>query len=189
MKYKKFLLIPALLFFYLFFVVDILLSYSPLSTTGTEAAPSGGGGIQPIGVGEAISAVVTRPYFFGLIMLPVYTSGLGNIGIYHEAFFWFLGLLTAAFVFIEWRNSVTGESGYGIGYGRFGYKQSYNLEGMKMAKTGLGGFNAMAMLKAIGIGIAFGVVAWFVSVILGDTGATTALMLLVMYLEYKFRSC
>jgi hypothetical protein len=184
MKYKKFLLIPALLFFYLFFIVDLMVSFSPIETTGTETAPSGGG-IQPIGVGEAVSAVVTRPYFFGLIMLPVYTSGLGNIGIYHEAFFWFLGLLTAMFVFIEWRNSVAGESGYG----RFGYKQSYNSEGMKMAKTGLGGFNAMAMLKAIGIGIAFGVVAWFVSVILGDTGATTALMLLVMYLEYKFRSC
>jgi hypothetical protein len=184
MKYKKFLLIPALLFFYLFFVVDMLVSYSPATVTGAEASQSGGG-VQTIGVGEAISAVVTRPYFFGLIMLPVYTSGLGNIGVYHEAFFWSVGLLTAAFVFIEWRNSVAGESGYG----RFGYKQSYNLEGMKMAKTGLGGFNAMAMLKAIGVGIAFGVVSWFVSVILGDIGATTALMLLVMYLEYKFRSC
>jgi hypothetical protein len=188
MKYKKFLLIPALLFFYLFFVVDMLVSFSPATVTEAEAGQSGGG-VQTIGVGEAISATVTRPYFFGLIMLPVYTSGLGNIGIYHEAFFWFLGLLTAAFVFIEWRNSVAGESGYGIGYGRFGYKQSYNSEGMKMAKTGLGGFNAMAILKAIGVGIAFGVVSWFVSVILGDIGATTALMLLVMYLEYKFRSC
>ena len=42
MKYKKFLLIPALLFFYLFFVVDVMVSYSPITTTGTEAAPSGG---------------------------------------------------------------------------------------------------------------------------------------------------
>jgi hypothetical protein len=30
-------------------------------------------------------------------------------------------------------------------------------------------------------------VAWFMSVLFGDTGAITALMLLVMYLEYKLK--
>lgn len=182
MKYKKFLIIPALLFFYLFFVVDVMLSYSPSTVTSAETVQSSDG-VQPIGVGEAISVTVTRPYLFGLITLPVYTSGLGNIGVYHDAFFWFLGLLTVAFVFMEWRNSVAEKNAYGVA----AFKRAYVLERKTMAKTTFGGIDAMALLKAFGVGIAFGVIAWFVSTLLGDTGAITALALLVMYLEYKLR--
>jgi len=182
MKYKKFLLIPALLFFYLFFVVDVMVSLSPAQTTGTEEQASGGG-VQPIGVGEAVSATVTRPYFFGLVMLPVYTSGIGYIGGYHDAFFWFLGLLTAAFVVMEWKGSVPDLRGHG----KPSYKLSYSWEGRTMARMNMGGTDAMAILKIIGVGIAYGIVAWFMSVLFGDTGAITALMLLVMYLEYKLK--
>jgi len=183
MKYKKFILIPALLFFYLFFVVDMLASFSPVTTSGAESAPPGGSGVQPIGVGEGVSVSVTRPYFFGLIRLPVYTSGLGDIGAYHNAFFWFLGLLTAAFVVIEWRNSVAEKRSYG----RPRIKTVYDLEETKMAKTTFGGIDLMSLLKALGVGIAFGVVAWFIATLLGDTGAITAAALLVMYLEYRMR--
>ena len=181
MKYKKFILIPALFFFYLFFVVDMLAGFGPITTSGTESAASGGGGVQPIGVGEGVSVSVTRPYFFGLIMLPVYTSGMGNIGTYHETFFWFLGLLTVAFVVIEWRDSVAEKRSYGMPR----MKNIYALEETKMAKTTFGGSGWMSLLKAIGIGIAFGVVAWFIATLLGDTGAITAAALLVMYLEYR----
>jgi hypothetical protein len=182
MRYKKFLLIPALLFFYLFFVVDMLLSFSPITISGTESAPSGGG-VQIIGVGEGVSVSVTRPYFFGLISLPVYTSGLGNIGAYHDAFFWLLGLLTVAFVVIEWRDSVAEKKSYGMPR----MKTVYALEETKMAKTTFGGTSWMSRLKALGVGVAFGVVAWFIATLLGDTGAITAAALLVMYLEYKMK--
>ena len=183
MKYKKFILIPALLFFYLFFIVDMLAGFSPVSTPTTETVPVGGSGVQPIGVGEGVSVSVTRPYLFGLIRLPVYSSGLGNIGVYHDAFFWFLGLLTVAFVVIEWRTSVAEKRSYGMPR----MKTFYALEETKMAKTTLGGFNWMSLLKALGIGVAFGVVAWFIATLLGDTGAITAAALLVMYLEYRMK--
>jgi len=102
MKYKKFFIIPALIFIYLFFIVDFLVNFNPAIYAG-GAAPSGAG--QPVGIGESISVVVTRPYFFNLIRLPVYTNYVGYIGGYHEAFFYFVGILTVIFIIIEWRNA------------------------------------------------------------------------------------
>jgi hypothetical protein len=61
-------------------------------------------GATVIGVGESITVSVTRPYLFGLIMLPVYTNSLGNIGIYHDAFFAFIFILTIALIIIEVKN-------------------------------------------------------------------------------------
>ena len=103
MKYKKFVLIPVLFFVYIFFVVDFLASFN--FTTITQGFSTSGGYVQTIGVGEGIGVSVMRPYFFGLITLPVYASSLGNIAGYHETFFWFLGLLTTMFVLVEWRNT------------------------------------------------------------------------------------
>lgn len=101
MKYKKFLLIPVLLFIYIFFVVDLLVNFNPTIYSPTTTAPSGGG--QEVGVGQSISVLVTRPYFFNLIRLPVYTD-YGYIGHYHQAFFYFIGVLTVLFIIIELRN-------------------------------------------------------------------------------------
>ena len=108
MKYKKFIIIPVLLVGYVYlvpFLIESGLMVSPMVTlTTAPQQPSGGG--QVVGVGEAISVLVTRPYLFGLIRLPIYTNAIGNIAVYHEMFFAFIIILTIAFVAIEiinWR--------------------------------------------------------------------------------------
>ncbi len=97
-------MIPVLIFIYIFFVVDFLVNYSPTVYSQPSARPTGAGLI--IGVGTAVSVSVIRPYLFGLIRLPVYSEGMGYIGSYHEAFFYFIGILTVIFILIElikWR--------------------------------------------------------------------------------------
>jgi len=103
MKFKKFLIIPILIFLYIFFVVDLLVNYKP---DVYSKSPPLFGGVQTIGVGTAVSVFVTRPYLLGLIRLPVYTDGIGYIGDIHDAFFIFVGVLTVIFIVIElikWR--------------------------------------------------------------------------------------
>ena len=103
MKFKKFLIIPLLIFFYLFFIVDALVNYNP--TVFSPVSVQGGAG-QPIGVGNSVSVIVMRPYLFGLVKLPVYTNYIGYIGDLHEGFFTFMMMLTVGFVIIElwnWR--------------------------------------------------------------------------------------
>jgi len=104
MRYKKFLIIPVLIFIYIFLVVDLLVNYSPEGFSQPFPTPSGGG--QTIGVGTAVTVSVMRPYLLGLIRLPVYSNGIGYIGTYHEAFFGFIGILVIIFIVIEliqWR--------------------------------------------------------------------------------------
>lgn len=103
MKFKKFILIPILLFIYVFFIVDLLINFNPIVFT-VGAVPTGGG--QPVGIGDSVTVVATRPYFFKLIRLPIYTNYVGYIGGYHQAFFYFLGILTVVFVGIELKKNV-----------------------------------------------------------------------------------
>ena len=103
MKFKKFIIIPILIFIYIFFIVDLLVGYRPSVYSKNPPLLPGG---QTIGVGTAVSVFVTRPYLFGLFRLPVYTDGIGYIGDIHEAFFYFIGILTVIFIVIElikWR--------------------------------------------------------------------------------------
>jgi len=72
-----------------------------ISSPTPNPSPSGG---EVIGFGEAVGVMVTRPYLFGLIRLPVYTNTLGDISIYHDAFFYFIVILTVIFIIIEVKN-------------------------------------------------------------------------------------
>jgi len=108
MKYKKFIIIPILLVAYIYlapFLIESNFMVSPAVTaTSTSQQPSGGG--QVVSFGEAVSVLVTRPYLFGLIRLPIYTNAVGDVSVYHEMFFAFIIVLTIAFVAIEiinWR--------------------------------------------------------------------------------------
>ena len=109
MKYKKFLLIPALLVAYIYLVVPLFIESNligGLIAGTTTTAPQQTSGVEALGVGETVSVSVTRPYLFGLIELPVYISPVGNIGIYHDMFFAFIMVLAFAFLAIEiinWR--------------------------------------------------------------------------------------
>ena len=98
---KKFLLIPILIFVYIFFI-DIL-SQTNFQSAGISGSPKGGVG-EVLNIGQSIGVSVRRPYFFGLIYLPVYTESLGYIGLYHDAFFSFIFILTIALIIIEIKN-------------------------------------------------------------------------------------
>lgn len=102
-RFLKYLIIPVLIVVYLFFV-DFLTQYNPAVGSYTEKSASGG--TEIIGVGESVTVSVTRPYIFGLIRLPIYTSALGDISGLHNLFFNFIIFLTAIFVIIDiihWR--------------------------------------------------------------------------------------
>jgi hypothetical protein len=98
---KKFLLIPILIFVYIFFI-DVI-SQTGLSGITPQSYITGGAG-ESIGIGQAITISVRRPYFFGLFYLPTYSEGLGYIGDWHDAFFSFIFILTIALIIIEIKN-------------------------------------------------------------------------------------
>ena len=95
---KKFLIIPILIVAYIYFV-NSMIQVVPQIISSPNLSPSGGA--EVIGFGEAVGVMVTRPYLFGLIRLPVYTNTLGDISIYHEMFFYFIVILTIIFIIIE----------------------------------------------------------------------------------------
>ncbi|OGI11559.1 hypothetical protein A3K64_03580 [Candidatus Micrarchaeota archaeon RBG_16_36_9] len=98
---KKLLSIPILIFVYIFLVNSISgMNFSP--TIISETTQSGSG--EVLNIGQNVGVSVTRPYFFGLITLPVYVEGLGNIGICHDAFFTFIFILAVALIIIEVRS-------------------------------------------------------------------------------------
>lgn len=98
---KRLLVIPILIFVYIFFV-DVL-SQMNFQETSYEVYKSTGAEI--LNIGQTIGVSVRRPYLFGLIYLPVYTESLGYIGPYHDAFFIFIFILTIALILLEFKNS------------------------------------------------------------------------------------
>jgi hypothetical protein len=107
MSLKKFLAIPALIILYIYAVNYFVYSGIPLISFAppkTESESTGSGSVVTVGIGQGASVEVRRPYFFGLITLPVFTGSLGDISIYHDIFFAFIGFLTVLFVLIELRN-------------------------------------------------------------------------------------
>lgn len=103
MRHKKFFLIPILILLYLFFIVPLLvsISFTPSGESTSEGQSSGE--ILNMGFSSSVSVSVTRPYLFGLLELPVYSSGLGDISFFHTAFFVFIVALTIIFIIMEWR--------------------------------------------------------------------------------------
>jgi hypothetical protein len=209
MKYKKFLLIPLLVFIYVFFVVDMLSNYVPV-----EMAIGGGidsSGAQTLSVGDAISVYVVRPYMFGMVQLPVYTNYLGDIGGIHSAFFTSMSALTVIFFGIEVWNALRGDSGRSEGTkDPLGYikevrdynnkvkasgrqrelkEESYEEEKIMPEKKGLlsGGLDIKKLLKVLAIAFGIGLVHFFITAMgeAPDGNITWALILLLIYLGYK----
>jgi hypothetical protein len=98
---KKLLMIPILIFVYIF-LIDALSQMSFQSIGSSEGSKSGIG--EVLNIGQSVGVSVRRPYFFGLIYLPVYTEGLGYIGIYHDMFFSIVFILAAILIIIEIKN-------------------------------------------------------------------------------------
>ena len=102
---REFIIIPILfiLYFYAanFFVYSGIFSLVAASGGGpAEGAPAA------ISVGDTASVQVTRGYLFGLYRLPVFTSDLGDLSFYHNAFFVSVFLLTVFLIYrkIKLRN-------------------------------------------------------------------------------------
>jgi len=98
---KRLLIIPILIFVYIF-LIDVL---SQMSFQGIASQNYGAGSAgEVLSIGQTIGVSVRRPYFFGLIYLPVYTESLGYIGSYHDAFFAFIFILAIALIILEFKN-------------------------------------------------------------------------------------
>ena len=98
---KKILIIPILIFIYIFFINSLSqTSFMPVSAP--EGAKSGGG--EVINIGQSVGVSVMRPYFFGLIYLPVFIEGIGDIGVLNDAFFTVVFILAIALIIIEVKN-------------------------------------------------------------------------------------
>lgn len=170
MKYKKFFLIPVVFFFLVFFYANFINSIS-YYVGSARYDPEAGKSIrgEVIGIGQAVSVQVTRatkPYLFGLVDLPGYAQGIGNLTIWHTAFFWSLyalmGILTAIFIIIE--------------------RGSLNMVKPQWDKSASGNKTIWVRLgKAVGIGALFALAAFLIS---GDT-SSLPLGLLVAYLEFR----
>lgn len=131
-----------------------------------------------IGIGQGIGVSVTRSYLFGLVRLPVYSSSMGDISIFHDIFFYSIAILTGVFILMEiFRKKET------IGYGQ---KFKYNIQKEEHEKMKIAGFqfNWKKFTRAIAFGLAFGFIAFILS---ADGGPSVALGLLVIYLEYKLK--
>lgn len=170
MRYKKFLIIPVslvlLVFLYVNFINSLAYGVETVRQNSGSAKSTGG---EVIGVGQAISVQVTRamkPYLFGLVNLPAYAQGIGDLALLHTIFFWSLGiltiLLTGIFVIIERRNINMVK----IEAPRVIFKKSSIW---------------MRLAKAVGVGALFTFVAFLIS---GDN-SSLALGLLVAYLEFR----
>jgi hypothetical protein len=99
---KKFLLIPISIFVYIFLIEIFSMPIFQEAFLGYGG--SGGNGGEAVGMGTAVEVSVTRPYFFGLVRLPVYTQSLGYIGDYHDAFITFIVVLTITLLLLEFKN-------------------------------------------------------------------------------------
>ncbi len=172
LDWKRFLAIPILIFLYMVFVDNLVSSNISAGSAG-EAGGQEGGTVN-VGVGHSVAVSVTRPYIFGLIRLPVYSSTLGDIGIYHEIFFYSLIGLTVFLILMD-RLPI----GRKLRIERRINMTKYVVKaGVKVA------FDWKKLLKAALLGLGIGIVSFMLS---GDGGPSVALGLLLIYLEFKLK--
>jgi hypothetical protein len=98
----KKLLIPVILLFVYIFLINSLSQVSFQPAGISEVSNSGTG--EVVNIGQSVGVSVMRPYLFGLIYLPVYIDGLGDIGFYNEAFFTIIFILEIVLIIIEVKN-------------------------------------------------------------------------------------
>ena len=170
MRFKKFLIIPILIFLYVFLVN---LFFSNIGIQATIRQYSTSGPLTVLSIGETISVLVTRSYYFGLIRLPAYNNLIGEVGGIHKIFFYrFIPVLTTFFILLEIRNSRRMNINRKIDIDR---KMNINWRGVDMDWKDIG--------KKVGIGIGFAFLAFLIS---GDA-SSIVIGLLVMYLEFRLR--
>jgi hypothetical protein len=169
MRFKKFLLIPLILIL-LILAYDKMINSLANTIAGVGESPnvSESSNGQIIGVGQAVSIQIiraTKPYLFGLIHLPNYAQGIGNLETVHTIFFSFLIFLTVIliiiFIIIERRTAKME---------KFGIKK----EGPKRNIW-------LRIGKSLGIGILFALIAYILS---GDP-SSLVIGLLIAYLEFR----
>ena len=194
MGMKKFLLIPVLIILYLTIGINFLMRFDVGFGTEAKLDPHSTG--EQIGMGDRVVISVTRPYLLGLIRLPVYSGTMGDISWVHRLFFTFIGVMTAAFTFMEFSGFrirlKDNSNGQSFGSSDINAYQDDMVKSQKSTRKGKsGGKNNMARnwdwkgwLMALGKGIVFG----FITYVIGGDGALgVGLGLLVTYLEMKMK--
>ncbi len=172
MRYKKFFLIPVILIALTIIYSSVVNSLEDIVVTvrqDSEASKQNKIGGEVIGVGDAVSVKVTRatkPYLLGLVNLPAYANGVGNLTVMHTIFFWFLGilgvLLTGSFIIIE--------------------RSGVNMVKFQSPKPGFSSQSIwLRLLRSAGIGVLFALIAF----ILSNDPSSIVLGLLVGYLEFR----
>ena len=175
-RYGKFLIIPVVFIVAVMLYVSVINSLAESSFTVRQSSNAEKiAGAEVIGVGQAVSVQVTRathPYLFGLVNLPTYAQGIGDLTGMHTIFFWLMYIIlaasTAGFIILEKKGMNMAVSFKPSSKSSYGNDQSIWLR--------LG--------KALGLGAGFALVGYFIS---GDT-SSVPLGLFVAYLEFKMSS-
>lgn len=176
--YTKFLLIPVVLVLIVIGYSSFMnsLAYKAETTVRGDSNAEKSASGEVIGVGQAISVKITRAklsYFFGLVQLPSYIEGAGNISALHTVFFILLAvgviILSTVFVIIERGNMQI--------LNILGSRQSSKATWQGSSKPNVW----IKLAKSIGIGILFALGAFILS---NDT-SSLALGVLVAYLEFR----
>jgi hypothetical protein len=171
--WKKFLLIPLFIVVYLYFLSTV--TGSSIVSGDFASLIGGQGNSVIIGVGDGVGVSVTRPYFFGLVTLPVYSPYFGDISGFNNAFFVFIILLTAFLIYWEWRKAKAPPDSL---------KRDDKRRGTGMAEYQIGSVNQPKLVRSIEVGLALGLVC-FILTGLGDWSATMVVAILATYLEYN----
>lgn len=170
MRFGRFILIPIILLLLIFGYARLMNSLAN-STIGISQSPSSekSAAGEIIGVGQAVSVQITRatkPYLFGLIYLPSYAQGIGELETLHTVFFSLLCVLTiiliVIFIIIERRDAKMPPS---------------IREAQILNKPNVW----IRLGKAIGIGALFALVSY----ILSGNSVSLPLGLLIAYLEFR----
>ena len=175
MRFKKFLIIPILIFLYIF-LVNFFFANIGIPITIRQYSTSGP--LTILSIGETISVVVTRSYYFGLIRLPAYNNVIGEVGGIHRYFFYgFIPFITALFILLEIRSSrktnINTREVENMRKTNIKRKRNINRRGVEMDWKNIG--------KKVGIGVGFALLAFLIS---GDS-SSIVIGLLVMYLEFR----
>lgn len=169
MRLKKFILIPIIILLLIFAYAKFMNTLGNNVSSVSQAPPSGKSESgEIIGVGQAISVQITRatkPYLFGLVKLPNYADGIGNLETLHTVFFSLMGVLTVIliiiFIIID--------------------RRSAKMDRMTIKQTPTKRNIWLRIGKALGIGILFALIAFILS---GDP-SSLVIGLLIAYLEFR----
>ncbi|MBI2084469.1 MAG: hypothetical protein HYT70_02555 [Candidatus Aenigmarchaeota archaeon] len=169
MRYQKLIAVPVIFILLVLIYANVINSLEDTLTAVRETPNNSKSGFgEVIGVGQAVTVKVTRatsPYLFGLVNLPNYAQGFGDLKAMNTIFFWslyaFTIVLTAVIIIIERRQT----------------KMKIAAPKVQFSKPNIW----IRLAKSLGIGALFALVAFLLS----NDPSSIPLGLLVAYIEFR----